>query len=68
MTFNKAVISSQKIDYVQNRCFTVVDCNENRNLYDTRQYWVKNKLCTVQPRYWNHSYSEYQYLVKLQIV
>lgn len=42
MTFNKAVISSQKIDYVQNRCFTVVDCNENRNLYDTRQYmyWV----------------------------
>lgn len=30
MTFNKAVISSQKIDYVQNRCFTVVDCNETK--------------------------------------
>lgn len=30
MTFNKAVISSQKIDYVQNRCFTVVYCNEKK--------------------------------------
>lgn len=48
MTFNKAVISSQKIDYVQNRCFTVVDCNENKTCMIQGSTCTESKINCAQ--------------------